>query len=135
MTRRMFRLAQISLFLAFLAAVLLILSGCSAIEKMPPGSQVHSSSFGLKISPSDPTGTPFVLGSHNFMLNVPNEDIPSLNRFEGSAPFSRWKATTASGSVGDELQKAGGPDALRQLVSPIEEPETPALQTPVPSDE
>lgn len=115
--------------LLFLSA--LVPGGCSSLQDLPPGTQLSSASWGLKISPADPTGTPVVVGSHNFLLNVPEPGEPALNRFEGSAPFARWKATTASGPIGEQMKAAGGPEALGHLVAPIGPSNVPSLSETV----
>lgn len=96
-------------------------AGCSTLESLPEGTSVQSSTLGLRFSPSSPDGTPFMLGHHSFIVNTPTpaDSGPSLNRFEGSSIGTEWKSTVASGPVGEELEKAGGPEALGHLVAPI----------------
>lgn len=86
-------------------------AGCSSIDKLPDGVQLQSSTFGVKVSPSAPDGTPFVIGSHTTIITTPQpaDAGPNLNRFEGGAGVTgaTVKSTVASGPVGDQLEKAG----------------------------
>ncbi len=91
--------------------VALLLSGCSGLKNLPDGVQLQSSTFGVKVSPSAPDGTPFVIGSHTTIITTPQppDAGPNLNRFEGGAGVAgaTVKSTVASGAVGDQLEKAG----------------------------
>jgi len=99
-------------FLIFVAA------GCNSLGDMPPGTQYQSSTFGLRIAPQAVDSAPVVFGSHTTIITTPQppDAGPNLNRFQGQAPFVDVKSTVASGPVGDELQKAGGPEALDRLL-------------------
>ena len=101
-----------------LVCIVTALSGCSSIDKLPAGTQVQSSTFGLKVAPQAPDGTPLTLGSHSLIITTaqPNDAGPNLNRFEGRAPGIQLRSTVATGPVGEQLQKAGGPEALRELM-------------------
>lgn len=107
-------------FLAF-ATALMVVCGCQHLDKLPPGTQLQSSTFGLKFSPGAPDGAPFTLGSHSFIVTTANPpDVgANLNRFEGTAPFGvKVKSTVASGPVGAELEKAAG--VLGPMLAPTE---------------
>lgn len=94
------------------------LSGCNAISKLPPGTQLQSSTFGLKISPQAIDATPFALGSHTTIITTaqPADGGVGLNRFEGSAPGVNVRSTVTSGPIGSEIEKAGGVPALEVLL-------------------
>lgn len=101
-----------------LSAVLLAsacAAGCKAMN-LEPGTQLQSSTFGLKVSPAAPDGTPIVIGSHTTIITTPQPAAagPNLNRFEGKAGLSgaTVKSTVASGPVGDQLNAAGGAAAV-----------------------
>ena len=102
---------SVTAWLALLAIATLAVSGCSSLDKLPPGVQLQSSTFGVKVSPSAPDGTPFVIGSHTTIITTPQppDAGPNLNRFEGGAGVTgaTVKSTVASGPVGDQLEKAG----------------------------
>ncbi len=99
------------LLLLFAVAVI----GCKAMA-LEPGTQLQSSTFGLKVSPAAPDGTPIVIGSHTTIITTPQPAAagPNLNRFEGKAGISgaTVKSTVASGPVGDQLKAAGGAAAV-----------------------
>lgn len=97
--------------------LVLILAGCNGL---PQGTQFQSSTFGIRLSPLSPDGTPFVLGSHTAIVNTPTpQDAgPNINRYEINAPGIRSKSTVGSGPVGEEIEKMGGPDALKILLAP-----------------
>lgn len=104
-----------------LAVAVLCLStiGCASIadvaKSLPPGFQHQSTTFGVKISPR--STDPFVVGSQTSILTTAQPDnAPNLNRFEGSAPWVSVKSTVATGAVGGEIEKAGGPAALRIMI-------------------
>lgn len=85
-------------------------SGCNQLKNLPPGTQIQSSTFGLRFSPGAADGTPLSLGSHTSIATLPQpaDAGPNLNRFEGLAPFGiRVKSTVATGPVGEELSAAG----------------------------
>lgn len=107
-----------------LIALLLLcaLSGCSLLDELPAGSQLQSSTFGIRLAPQDPTGTPLTIGSHTTILTTPPPEKtgPGLNRYELAAPGIASKSTSAIGGVGEQLEKAGGPEALGHLVNPAE---------------
>lgn len=107
-----------------LGALLLSVSGCNAVEKLPEGAQFSTSTFGLRISPQPLDGNPIVFGHHSTILNTPTPPGagPNINRHEIAGPFTHQKSTTAQGPVGSELEKAGGPKALGHLVSPARRP-------------
>lgn len=94
-----------------------VLSGCSGL---PEGTQFQSSTFGMRVSPFSPDATPFVLGSHTAIINTPAppDSGPALNRNDVAAPGIRLKSTVGSGPVGEEIDKAGGPEALQFLMAP-----------------
>ena len=98
--------------------------GCTAIEKLPAGAQMQSSTFGLRVSPQPIDGSPLTLGSHTTIITTaqPSDAGPNLNRFEGAAPGVHLKSTVATGPVGEQLREMGGPDAVRALVSPATAP-------------
>ncbi len=93
-------------------------SAAEALKALPPGTQLQSSTTGLKFSPQAIDGVPLVFGSHTSIITtaVPGDAGPNLNRFEAIAPWIHLKSTVATGTVGDEIQKAGGPEALRHLL-------------------
>lgn len=104
-----------------LALILLcvgLITGCSAVEKLPAGTQLQSSTFGLKISPQALDGTPLAIGSHTVIITtaLPPDAGPNLNRFEGTAPGASVRSTVASGPVGEQLQHAGGTQAIDALL-------------------
>lgn len=103
----------------------LALIGCKALE-LPPGTQLQSSTFGLKVSPSAPDGTPLIVGSHTTIITTPQPENagPNLNRFEGTAGITgaNVKSTVASGPVGEQLKAAGG------AASVLHPPDAPASQ-------
>ena len=111
-----FLIVGLGTILTFLA--LSFLSGCSSIDKLPPGTQVQSSTFGLKVAPQAPDGTPLTLGSHSLIITTEQSENagPNLNRFQGRAPGVEIRSTVATGPVGEQLREAGGPEALRQLL-------------------
>ena len=116
--------------------------GCASVadvfKALPAGSQYQSTTFGVKISLR--SSDPFVLGSHTAILTTAQPDnAPNLNRFEGTAPWVTVKSTVATGAVGSEIEKAGGPEALRFLIGGDAPPTTglpaefpPLLVTPKP---
>lgn len=99
-------------------AILASLSGCSSLEKIPDGSQFQSSTFGLKFAPAAPDGAPFILGSHSLIVTTaqPPDGGANLNRFEGKAPGVTLKSTVATGPVGEQLEAAGGAEAIENLL-------------------
>ena len=105
--------------LIVVAACGLTSAGCTAIDRLPAGAQLQSSTFGLRISPQSLDGTPFVLGSHTVVLTTsqPTDAGPNLNRFEAIAPGLRLKTTVATGPVGEQLKAAGGVPAIQALVA------------------
>lgn len=110
-------------FELFAAALLCLCfsNGCKGtaevVKSLPPGTQLQSSTFGVKVAPNAADGTPLVLGSHSTIITTAQpENAPNINRFEGNAPFIKVKSTIATGNVGEQLQKAGGPDALKILL-------------------
>ena len=113
----------VSLLLVLLALCLVLLSfwctGCTAIEKLPPGAQMQSSTFGIKVSPQALDGAPLTLGSHTTIITTsqPADAGANLNRFAGAAPGVEVRSTVATGPVGEQIDAAGGPEALRQLMS------------------
>jgi len=90
--------------------VLVAALGCSGLAKIPPGTQLQSSTFGVKVSPQAPDGTPLVIGSHTTIITTPQptDAGPNVNRFEGTAGLTgaKVKSTVATGPVGDELESA-----------------------------
>lgn len=96
------------------------IAGCGSIEKLPAGTQIQSSTFGVRISPQAVDGTPLALGSHTTIVTTaqPEDGGPNVNRFEGRAPGIHLRSTVASGPVGEQLREAGGPQAVRELMSP-----------------
>lgn len=107
--------------------LIVIAAGCSSLDKLPPGAQLQSSTFGLKFSPQSVDGTPLTLGSHTLIITTaqPADGGPNLNRFEGQAPGVHLKSTVATGPVGEQLQQAGGPEALRHMLPLPVPPSTP----------
>lgn len=103
------------------ALSLLLLAGCTSLDSVPAGAQLSSSTTGLRVAPGDPTGAPVTLGSHTTAITtaVPEGSAPNLSRHEWSLPFSRGKTTIATGEVGEQIERAGGPEALRALTTPI----------------
>ena len=101
-----------------LAAV--CLSGCSSVLKdLPPGSNVQVSTTGVRLSPQAIDG-PLILGQSTYILQTPTptDSGPGLNRSEVKAGFSgvTIKSTVATGPVGEQIDAAGGADALRVLL-------------------
>lgn len=95
--------------------LVIVAIGCK-MGDLQPGTQIQSSTFGMKYAPAAPDGTPFVIGSHTVILTTPQpaDAGPNLNRFEGKAGISgaTVKSTVASGPVGDQLKAAGGAAAV-----------------------
>lgn len=104
---------------AALIAVALLLSGCKAVA-IPPGAQLQSSTFGVRIAPQDAAGVPLTLGSHTTIITTsqPADAGPNLNRFQGVAPGVNIRSTVATGDIGQQIDAAGGAEALRQLMNP-----------------
>lgn len=119
---RRLRLSQAALLLSSAVA-----AGCKAMS-LEPGTQLQSSTFGLKVSPAAPDGTPIVIGSHTTIITTPQPATagPNLNRFEGKAGIrgATVKSTVASGPVGDQLKAAGGAAAV------LHPPDAPAATFP-----
>ncbi len=110
---------QAFIWLAVLVAFVMV-SGCSAIEKLPEGAQLQTHTFGIKVSPQALDGTPLALGSHTTIITTaqPVEAGPNVNRSEIQAPMGiRVKSTVASGPVGEQLEAAGGVAAIESLVN------------------
>lgn len=96
------------------------LCGCSSVLKdLPPGSNVQVSTTGVRVSPQAIDG-PLILGQSTYILQTPTpaDAGPGLNRSEVQAGFSgvHIKSTVATGSVGEQIQAAGGPEALGVLL-------------------
>ena len=93
-------------------------SAAEALKALPAGTQLQSSTTGLKFSPQAIDGVPFVFGSHTTIITTANppDAGPNLNRFEAITPWIHLKSTVATGPIGDEIKKAGGPAALRYLI-------------------
>lgn len=114
----------VSMLLVLLALCLLLgllaSSGCTAIEKLPPGAQLQSSTFGVKISPQSLDGNPLTLGSHTTIITTsqPPDAGANLNRFQGSAPGVDVRSTVATGPVGEQIEAAGGAESLQHLMNP-----------------
>lgn len=110
---------------AFIALCVIAIAGCR-IPALPAGTQIQSSTFGLKVSPQAPDGTPLVVGSHTTIITTPQpaDAGPNLNRFEGRAGIggANVKSTVASGPVGEQLRIAGGAAAV------LHPPDTPVSQ-------
>lgn len=116
-------------------AMFVTLTGCSTLKSIPPGTSIQSATYGLRFSPASVDGAPLVLGSHTFILTtpVPEGSGANLNRFTATAPGGiTLKSTVATGSVGDELSKAGGPEALRFLLGNGNEISKPLRPIPLP---
>lgn len=105
---------------AGLAAVAFALAGCSSVLKdLPPGSNVQVSTTGVRLSPQAIDG-PVILGQSTYSLQTPtpSDSGPGLNRNQVRAGLSGIEitSTVATGPVGEQLQQAGGPEALRELL-------------------
>ena len=110
----------------------LFFSGCSSLDKIPDGTQLQSSTFGLRVAPNDPAGTPLTLGSHSTIVTTaqPPDAGPNLNRFQAEAPMGvNIRSTVATGAVGEQLREAGGPEALQHLLSSPDDVFTPPPDT------
>ena len=124
--KRMFELSRLPAGAMVIRLSVLLLcfqfTGCQsaaeALKALPPGTQLQSSTTGLKFSPQAVDGVPLTFGSHTSIITTANpaDAGPNINRFEASAPWIHLKSTVATGPVGDELQKAGGPEALRFML-------------------
>lgn len=108
--------------LGLVSIALFASSGCTAIEKLPPGAQLQSSTVGIRVSPQSLDGTPLMFGSHTAIITTsqPADAGPNLNRFEGKAPGVNVRSTVATGAVGEQIEAAGGADALQYLMNPGE---------------
>lgn len=118
MSRPRVRISTAGILLALVAALIAAgLSGCSA-RNLPEGSQLQSSTFGLKFAPQAPDGAPLILGSHSLIITTaqPPDAGPNLNRFEGRAPGVQLRSTVATGAVGEQLEAAGGAEAIESLL-------------------
>lgn len=106
-------------FAAVFVLLISLCSGCKAVA-IPEGAQLQSSTFGVRIAPQDAAGVPLTLGSHTTIITTPQpaEAGPNLNRFEGAAPGVNVRSTVATGDVGEQINAAGGADALRHLMNP-----------------
>ena len=115
------------------AIVLLTMAaaGCSTLGDLPAGSQLQSSTFGLRLSPSSIDGAPLTLGSHTFIATTAQpEGAFNLNRFQAVAPMGiNIRSTVATGDVGEQIREAGGPEALRYLLGPGDAGTPPAAGT------
>lgn len=111
-------LIPISLMIVGFVLIIVLLAGCSALDKIPDGMQMQSSTFGLKFAPQALDGTPLVLGSHSTIITTaqPPDAGVNLNRFEAKAPYTHIKSTVASGNIGEQISAAGGPAALKHLL-------------------
>ena len=90
---------RVSLFLPLLSTAIVIAvfsAGCNTLKSLPPGTQLQSSTFGLKFAPAAPDGTPLALGSHSTIITTaqPADAGVNLNRFEAKA--SRTDRTCAA---------------------------------------
>tara|TARA_R110002072_G_scaffold238769_3_gene396403 strand:- start:21181 stop:21603 length:423 start_codon:yes stop_codon:yes gene_type:complete len=117
-------------------AVVIALAGCSSVLKdLPPGSNVQVSTTGVRLSPQAIDG-PLILGQSTYSLQTPTPDDagPGLNRNQVRAGLTGIEitSTVATGPVGEQLQQAGGPEALKQLLQ-SQIPSTPggALESPL----
>lgn len=111
--------AVVLLFGALVIVLCALAIGCSSIDKLPAGTQLQSSTFGVKIAPQAVDGVPLTLGSHTTIITTaqPSAAGPNLNRFDGRAPGVNVRSTVASGAVGEQLGKlAGSEAALEALV-------------------
>jgi len=103
------------------ACVVLFLNvGCSSVLKdLPAGSNVQVSTTGVRLSPQAIDG-PLILGQSTYILQTPTptDAGPGLNRSEVQAGLSgvKIKSTVATGTVGEQIEAAGGADALRVLL-------------------
>ncbi len=113
------------LFAWLLGLALSLLCGCSQLEKIPPGAQIQSSTFGLKLAPQSPDGAPLTIGSHTLIITTaqPADAGPNVNRVSSDAPGVHLRSTVATGPVGDQLQAAGGTEAINSLLRPGESSE------------
>jgi len=95
-------------------------TGCSSVlERLPAGSNVQVSTTGVRLSPQAVDG-PLILGQSTYSLQTPTpaDSGPGLNRNQVRAGLTGIDitSTVATGPVGDELRKAGGPEALAELL-------------------
>lgn len=96
------------------------LAGCSSVLKdLPAGSNVQVSTTGVRLSPQAIDG-PLILGQSTYILQTPTptDAGPGLNRSEVQAGLSgvKIKSTVATGTVGEQIEAAGGAEALRVLL-------------------
>lgn len=100
--------------------LMLCLSGCSSILKdLPPGSNIQVSTTGVRISPQAVDG-PLILGNSTYLVQTPTpaDSGPGLNRNQVRAGLLGVDitSTVATGTVGEQIKAAGGPEALDRIL-------------------
>jgi len=114
------------LSLLLMATTSAVLSGCKAIE-LPPGAQAQASSVGIDVSPQGPVGPHVTFGSKAITITTAQPDgAANLNRLAVKAPGIAVQSTVATGTVGEEISKAGGLGAIERFSG---EPSSTAPQT------
>lgn len=111
---------QLLLRLVTCAIIAAVLCGCSSIIKdMPPGTNIQISTTGFRVAPQAVDG-PIMLGQSTVSLQTPSppDAGPSLNRNQVRAGLTGVDVTStvATGPVGEQIDAAGGPLALEQLL-------------------
>lgn len=101
--------------------MLLSMWGCSStrklVEALPPGTSFQSSQTGIQFSPE--SMSPLNFGNSFIALQLPPPDNGvAINRSNIRASLAGVEntSTVTVGPVGDEIQKAGGADALEALL-------------------
>lgn len=104
---------------AVLAFIVTLFSGCSSLKDLPPGSNIQVSTTGVRLSPQAMDG-PFILGQSTYAVQTPTpaDAGPGLNRNQVKAGLTGIEitSTVATGPVGEQINAAGGPEALDRLL-------------------
>lgn len=97
------------------------LTGCSStrklVEALPAGSAIQYSLSGVQVTPE--SLAPINLGTTTLSITLPQPDgAPALNRYNLQASIMGVESTStvATGPIGEQIEAAGGPEALQALL-------------------
>lgn len=118
------------------AFCVLSLVGCSStrklVESLPDGAAIQYSLTGIQFTPE--SLSPLNLGTTTLSITLPQPDgSPGLNRYNLRASLAGVESTStvATGPIGDQIEAAGGPEALEALLrSRVAAPSLPGTNGP-----
>ena len=118
----------------WLVALMVLSIGCKTAA-IPPGTQLQASSIGIDIAPQGVGGPHVTFGSKAVtVVTAQPDNAPNLNRLAVKAPGIDLRSTVATGDVGEQLQKAGGPESIKALLHSPDGSAVPPNKTAQPVD-